>query len=65
MNWIDVNDELPPMLQTVLLAFAGGVTVGWRESFPLEEISFYSCELREWPESVSHWMYLPQHPHSR
>lgn len=60
MKWINVKRSLPPIGQTVILKFIGGVTVGWLEEVLDEnEPFFYSCEFRDWPETVSHWMPLP------
>lgn len=65
MKWIRIEDKLPDMMETVLLSNGFYVTVGWKESWELEDLSFYSCERREWPEDVKYWMSLPESPYKK
>lgn len=62
MNWIEITEELPPIMETVILAYNGGVTTGWLESIPDEDPVYYSPEIRGDLENITHWMPLPNHP---
>jgi hypothetical protein len=68
-KWISVKAKLPPLCETVILAydidetgFKSKVTCGWIESAPHEEPSFVECESNEWLEHVTHWQDMPKGP---
>lgn len=59
MDWININEKLPAILETVLI-FSGRVTVGYLVG--QGDVLFYSYEFNDYESDVTFWMPMPNGP---
>ena len=63
MKWQKVNREIIPIFKDILFTDGEKVYAGFLETCqPEEDLIFFDCCNRNWPENITHWMLFPKPP---
>ncbi len=63
MKWKVVDRETVPIFRDILFTDGVNVFAGFLETCqPEEDLSFFDCFNRDWPDHITHWMLFPKPP---
>ncbi len=63
MKWKIVERESVPIFRDILFTDGVNVYAGFLETTrPEEDLMFFDCFNRNWPEHITHWMLFPKPP---
>lgn len=61
MKWSSLDKEKPRCAEEIIFSDGKESYFGWLETYAeFEELSFYDCISRNWPEGIIEWMYKPK-----